>query len=75
MINDITNNYSATHIQLLTDVLHLRNVVYDALEDKVKEQLWRGEEVYINLLTPAGYEFAVGFLAILAVGAVIVPLC
>lgn len=64
-----------THIQLLTDVLHLRNLLYDSLEDKVKEQLWRGEEVYVNLLTPAGYEFAVGFFAILAIGAIIVPLC
>ena len=75
VIKDVTNDFQATHAQLLTDVLHVRNVLLESLHEETKEQLWRGEEVYMNLLTPAGYEFAVGFLAILAIGAIIVPLC
>lgn len=74
VIKDIQNNYEASHIQLLTDALHVRNVLLETLDEVVKRQLWAGEEVFINLLTPAGYEFAVGFLAIIAVGGIIVPL-
>ncbi|RFU31222.1 hypothetical protein B7463_g5091, partial [Scytalidium lignicola] len=73
-INDVTNGFAATHLQLLTDVLHLRNVLYDSLDEKTQQRLWDGEEVFFNLLAPGGYEFATGFLAILAIGGVIVPL-
>lgn len=74
VIRDVQNNYEASHIQLLTDALHVRNVLLDTLDEEVKRKLLAGEEVFINLLTPAGYEFAVGFLAIIAVGGIIVPL-
>src|SRR6266498_1037478 len=74
-INDVTNGYAATHLQLLTDALHVRNVLYDSLEEKTRQRLWKGEEVFFNLLGPASYEYAIGFFAILAIGGVIVPLC
>jgi malonyl-CoA/methylmalonyl-CoA synthetase len=74
-VNDVTNGYAATHLQLLTDVLNVRNTLYESLEEGTRQKLWRGEEVFFNLLAPASYEFAVGFLAILAIGGVIVPLC
>jgi malonyl-CoA/methylmalonyl-CoA synthetase len=74
-INDVTNGYAATHLQLLTDVLNVRNVLYDSIQEKTRQRLWKGEEVFFNLLGPASYEFAVGFLAILAIGGVIVPIC
>jgi malonyl-CoA/methylmalonyl-CoA synthetase len=74
VVNDVTNGYGATHIQLLTDLLHVRNIVYRSLNEQARQKLMRGEEVFINLICPAGYEFAVGFLAILALGAVVVPL-
>jgi malonyl-CoA/methylmalonyl-CoA synthetase len=39
------------------------------------EALEKGEEVYIGVLAGGGYEFAVGILAVLAIGAAAVPLC
>lgn len=74
-IDDRTYNVKATHLQLLTDALHVRNVLQEQLGPEVREKLLRNEEVYINLWAPASYEYAVGFLAILAIGAIIVPLC
>lgn len=74
VINDVTNGLAATHQQLLTDVLHVRNVLYDTLDQETRVKLWQGEDVFINLIAPATYEFGVGFLAILAVGGVVVPL-
>lgn len=75
VIKDVTNGFTATHLQLLTDVLHLRNILLDSLPQEDRETLYTGGEVFFNLLASGGYEFAVAFLAILAVGGVIVPLC
>lgn len=75
VIRDVTNGFEATHLQLLTDVLHLRNVLQNSLDENTRQRLLNGEEVYFNVLAPGGYEFATAFLAILAIGGVIVPLC
>lgn len=75
VIKDVTNGFTATHLQLLTDVLHLRNILLGSLPQEVRDTLYTGGEVSFNLLAPGGYEFAVAFLAILAVGGIIVPLC
>jgi malonyl-CoA/methylmalonyl-CoA synthetase len=75
LIRDVTNNYTATHLQLLTDVLHLRNVLYQSVDEDARDHLWNGDEVAFNILASGGYEFAVAFLAVLALGGVIVPLC
>lgn len=74
-INDVTNNLQGTYAELLSDVLHLRNSIRDMLSPEIRERLILGHPVAINLLTPGGYEFAVGLLAILALGAVVVPIC
>ncbi|OCT44473.1 hypothetical protein CLCR_05634 [Cladophialophora carrionii] len=73
-IDDRTYNIKASYSQLLTDVLHVRNVLYGTLSADVLNRLWANEEVYFNLLAPASYEYAVAFLAILAIGGIIVPL-
>jgi hypothetical protein len=73
-IKDKAAGFAASYIQLLTDVLHLRNVLLDSLDKSTVERLERGAEVFINILGPGGYEFTVAFFAIAAVGAVIVPL-
>lgn len=70
-IKDPLAGFAASYIQLLTDVLHLRN----SLDYSILEQLRKGEEVFITILGEGGYEFTVAFFAILAVGAVVVPLC
>ena len=74
-IDDVALDIHASHAQLLSDVLHLRNELQAQLELSVQQRLLRGEEVYICLLASGGYEFAVGFLAIMALGAIIVPIC
>lgn len=71
---DITFGFNATYIQLLSDVLHLRNSLRELLPPKVVEQINNSEEAYILLLGPCGYEFTVGFLALIALGAAAVPI-
>ena len=74
-VKDLTFGYTASYAQLLTDALHLRNVLRQKLDPSVVEQIENNEEVFVNLLGPGGYEFTVGFLALMALGAVIVPIC
>ena len=73
-IKDLTYGITADYAQLLTDVLHFRNVLREALHPSALERIDRGEEVYVNLVGPAGYEFVVGFFALMALGAAIVPI-
>jgi malonyl-CoA/methylmalonyl-CoA synthetase len=67
----ITKSYG----EVLDAVLALRKVVSDALPAAVRKQLREGEEVYIGILAAGGYEFTIGVLAVLALGAAIVPMC
>lgn len=72
-IRDIVSGTTANHTRLLNDVLSLRNNVHQILDEGTRQSLSRGEEVFLMLLAPPGYQYAVGLLAILALGAVIVP--
>lgn len=74
-VKDDTYGYTANYAQLLTDILHLRNVLRQILPGSVIRKLDRDEEVFVNILGPGGYEFVVGFFALMALGAVIVPIC
>lgn len=74
-IHDVAAGIKATHCQYLSDILHLRNLILSRLEPATQEKLLRGEEVYICLLAQGGYEFAVGLLAIVTLGAIAVPIC
>ncbi|KIW59750.1 hypothetical protein PV05_00021 [Exophiala xenobiotica] len=73
-VTDLTFGYTANYAQFLTDVLNLRNVLRSSLSPEVVARLDRDEEVFVNLLGPAGYEFTVAFLALIALGAVTVPI-
>ncbi|KAK5206365.1 hypothetical protein LTR41_007803 [Exophiala xenobiotica] len=73
-VTDLTFGYTASYAQFLTDVLNLRNVLRSSLSPEVVARLDRDEEVFVNLLGPAGYEFTVAFLALMALGAVTVPI-
>lgn len=74
-IRDLNTGIEKTYLELLTDVLALRNNLQNALGPDVQNQLLANEEVFVALLAPGGYEYAVGFMAILALGAAVVPLC
>lgn len=73
-IRDDVAEVEASHLQLLADVLALRARLYEALSPDVREALDREEEVYIAVLAGGGYEFTVGMLAVLAIGAAAVPM-
>jgi malonyl-CoA/methylmalonyl-CoA synthetase len=74
-VKDLTYGYTADYAQLLTDVLHLRNVLRQTLPATVVRKVDADEEVFVTLLGPGGYEFVVGFFALMALGAVVVPIC
>jgi len=61
-IRDLTFDFTASYTQLMTDVLHLRNVLRRSLHPDFIHRLDNGEDVFILLLGPGGYEFTVGFL-------------
>lgn len=73
-VRDLTFGYTASYQQLLTDVLHLRNHLRTRLSPNTLARLDRDEEVFANVLGPGGYEFTVAFLALMALGAVVVPI-
>jgi acyl-CoA synthetase (AMP-forming)/AMP-acid ligase II len=63
-----------TYHDVLSDVLALRVELEKILSPKTLRDLSEDKEVYIGLLAPGGYEYAVGFIAILALGAAVVPM-
>ncbi|TKA71349.1 hypothetical protein B0A55_05122 [Friedmanniomyces simplex] len=73
-VRDLTFGFEATYAQLLTDVLHFRNELRQLLDPAIIERIDHEDEVFVLLLGPAGYEFTVGFLALMALGAVMVPI-
>ncbi|GES62412.1 acetyl-CoA synthetase-like protein [Aspergillus terreus] len=73
-VRDVHAGVEKTYLQLLGDVLQLRSILQQRLSREILQRLEREDEVYIALLAPGGYEYVVGFLAILAVGAAVVPI-
>jgi malonyl-CoA/methylmalonyl-CoA synthetase len=71
---DLTFGFTATYAQLLTDALHLRNILRQELDPHIVSRIDNEDEVYILLLGPCGYEFTVGFLGLIALGVVPVPI-
>lgn len=73
-IRESNTGREATHIQLVSDVLAMKEHLWNTLGHDVQVALQRKEEVYIAVLAPGGHEYAVAMLAILAVGAAAVPM-
>ena len=73
-VRDDNAGHEATHIQLLSDVLHLRSRIWRNLNPDVRHALEQRQEVYIAVLASGGYEYTVAMLAVLALGAAVVPL-
>ncbi|OAP58250.1 hypothetical protein AYL99_07340 [Fonsecaea erecta] len=72
-IRDVNAGIERTAAQLLSDVLVLRRVLRNALTHETVQDLQNGREVYVSVLAPGGYEFVVGVLAVLALGAAASP--
>ncbi|KAF2690945.1 acetyl-CoA synthetase-like protein [Lentithecium fluviatile CBS 122367] len=73
-IEDGRSNYQRTHLELLSDLLALRETILKYLDPGQIEALDRRNEVYIAIVAGGGYEYVVAILAVLALGAVAVPL-
>jgi malonyl-CoA/methylmalonyl-CoA synthetase len=73
-IRDLNAGLEKSYHQLLSDVLSFRKVLEATLSPEVRHDLVADKEVYIGLLAPGGYEYTVGFIAILAIGAAVVPM-
>lgn len=74
-IKDKELGVSRTYGELLDAMLGFREAVRAALPSMAKRRLSRGEEVYVGVLAGGGYEFTVAVLAVLALGAAVVPIC
>ncbi|KAJ9607076.1 hypothetical protein H2200_008148 [Cladophialophora chaetospira] len=72
-IRDVNAGIERTAAQLLSDVLNLRRVLKSSLTPQTVDDLQNGREVYVSIVAPGGYEFVVGVLAILALGAAASP--
>jgi malonyl-CoA/methylmalonyl-CoA synthetase len=73
-IRDVRANLEKTYLELLSDVIAFREAISRTLQPKTVEAISNGEEIYIAVLAPGGYEFAVAVLAVLALGAAVVPM-
>ncbi|KAF2742571.1 acetyl-CoA synthetase-like protein [Sporormia fimetaria CBS 119925] len=73
-IEDVRFNHRRTHLELLSDVLALRQTVLNTLDAATLERLERRDEVYIAIVAAGGYEYTVAMLTVLALGAAAVPI-
>ncbi|EMC94629.1 hypothetical protein BAUCODRAFT_73329 [Baudoinia panamericana UAMH 10762] len=73
-VRDDNTGHEATHLQLMSDVLALRQRIWSNLGQDVRQALEWKQEVYIAVLAPGGYEYTVAMLAVLALGAAVVPM-
>lgn len=73
-IRDINTGVEKSYSELILDVAHLRTFLETRLTSSVMKALHDGEEVYIGVLAAGGYEYVVAFLAIMALGAAVVPM-
>lgn len=74
VVRDVVAGVEKTYHHLVSDVLAFRKVLKISLSHEARRDLVADKEVYIGLLAPGGYEFTVGFIAILAIGAAVVPM-
>lgn len=72
-IRDLNTRVEKTTAELLSDAVNFREILRSRLRPETLQALRDGEEVYVSLLAPGGYEFAVGILAILGLGAAASP--
>lgn len=73
-IEDVRSNHERTHLELLSDVLALRETILNTLHPTTLDALENREEVYIAIVAAGGYEYTVAMLAVLALGAAAVPI-
>lgn len=73
-IRDVRLGIQRTYGELLSEALGLRHKLQKSLDPEVLRAIKNGDEVFIGVLAAGGYEFAVAALAVLALGAAMVPM-
>lgn len=73
-IRDVRAGLEKTFHDVLSDALAVRSELEKLLSPDTLRELSQDREVFIGLLAPGGYEYTVGFVAILALGAAVVPM-
>ncbi|KAL9084037.1 MAG: hypothetical protein Q9159_005459 [Coniocarpon cinnabarinum] len=73
-IRDDNAGIERTYTQLVADALSLRKQVSEALSADTRAALDHGEEVFVGVLAPGGYAYAVAVIAVYALGAAVVPM-
>lgn len=73
-IDDVRSKHQKTHLELLSDILALRETVLNTLDVTILEALDKRDEVYIAIVAAGGYEYTVAMLTVLALGAAAVPI-
>ena len=73
VIRDVNAGIEKTAADLLSDVLNLRQTLRSSFSQTTNDDIQNGKETYISILAPGGYEFAVGILAVFALGAAASP--
>ncbi|KAF3402959.1 Acyl-CoA synthetase family member 3 [Talaromyces pinophilus] len=73
-IRDVNSGQEKTYLQLLTDILALRKTLVASLAPSALKALSLAQDIFIGLLAPGGYEYTVGFITILSLGAAVVPM-
>ncbi|KAF4219339.1 hypothetical protein CNMCM8980_003070 [Aspergillus fumigatiaffinis] len=77
LIHDPKNGVEADYSQLLTDILHMRQQIYQAIPTSMfdSERRINPERPFIIILAPGNYDYIVAALAILACGGALAPIC
>ena len=73
-VRDDNAKVEKTYSQLLADGLSVRKSIYQALPAYVHRDIDEGREVFVGVLAPGGYEYAVAVIAVYALGAAVVPM-
>lgn len=67
-------NVSASYGRLCSDIIRVRRLLQEQQPTQSSESLVRQPPAFYGLQCPGSYEFAIGFLAILACGGIVVPI-
>lgn len=73
-IRDVNAGVEKTYHDLVSDAVAFRNELRRRMGPQTLQDLAEDKEVYIGLLAAGGYEYTVGFIAIVALGAAVVPM-
>ncbi|KIM94583.1 hypothetical protein OIDMADRAFT_60364 [Oidiodendron maius Zn] len=76
IVHDPQNGVDADYSQFFTDLLRMREILYESLpKDMFDEQnIIREESPYVFILSRGDYEFIIASFAILSIGGALVPL-